>query len=301
MLQPTRDVRHVLHIGIDGLHPCFVDAPSPNIITRISDAGAWTLNGRTLYESVSSPCWTGVLCGAPHETSGVVSDEWMPPWKGYDQPITPASGNNVPFHCIFDFLKKQDKNIRTAAFHQWDWFQWLTISAATGSMDYDVYCEPTEPVVKVQCDNDTIAVASEYIRDVLDAAERSYTFVYLMSMDEAGHGYSWCSDLYMEQMRIVDQLVGELLDVIDDANMQDDVMVVLTTDHGGHRFSHGTQQDADWIVPMFIRGPGIKKNYEMEHEVRNIDVAATIARAMGYRSSVWWKGITLDQIFEELP
>ena len=293
-------MRHVLHIGIDGLNPCFVDAPAPNIITRLSDNGAWTLNGRTLLQSWSAPCWTGVLCGTPHETSGVLNNAWLPPWKGYDdRRITPASGADVPLHCIFDVLKKQDKNIRTAAFNQWDWFQWLTISATAGSMDYDVYCEPPEPVVKIQCDNDTIAVASEYIRDVLDAADRSYTFVYLMSVDEAGHGYSWCSDEYMHQTRVVDQLVGELLDVIDDKNMQDDVMVVLTTDHGGHSRTHGTHRDDDLIIPMFIRGPGIKKNYEMEHEVRNIDVTATIARAMGYRSSVWWKGITLDQIFEE--
>jgi predicted AlkP superfamily pyrophosphatase or phosphodiesterase len=193
-------------------------------------------------------------------------------------------------------MKKQDKNIRSAAFYLWDWLQYLMNSGTAGCLDHEVYCDPTQPLA-VHCDNSTATDASEYIKEVFHSVERSYTFIYLMGVDEAGHRYTWCSDEYMAQMRVIDGFIGQILDVIDDENMQDDVMVVLTSDHGGHGLTHGTYQDDDLIVPMFFRGPGIKKNYAMRGDVRNIDVAATIARAMGYRTSVWWKGTAVNQIF----
>ena len=47
--------------------------------------------------------------------------------------------------------------------------------------------------------------------------------------------------------------VGEILDVIDSTG-NDDVMVMLSTDHGGEGLIHGRNQDEDLIIPMFIRG-----------------------------------------------
>ena len=47
--------------------------------------------------------------------------------------------------------------------------------------------------------------------------------------------------------------VGEILDVIDSTG-NDDIMVMLSTDHGGERWIHGRNQDEDLIIPMFIKG-----------------------------------------------
>ena len=61
-----RRARHVVHIGIDGLHPCFVQAPggAPNIVDRIGVDGSWTLTmGRTALRSASGPGWSNMLSG----------------------------------------------------------------------------------------------------------------------------------------------------------------------------------------------------------------------------------------------
>ena len=59
-----RVARHVVHIGIDGLHPCFVEAGAPNIIDRLGAEGAYTLTmGRTALESVSAPGWSNLITG----------------------------------------------------------------------------------------------------------------------------------------------------------------------------------------------------------------------------------------------
>ena len=101
----------------------------------------------------------------------------------------------------------------------------------------------------------------------------------------------------LQQVRFVDWHVGQAMDLIESLGMTDEVMLVVTSDHGGKGTGHGEFRDDDIIVPMFIKGPGIKVNYEMKYEVRNIDVIPTILKAMGYKRSPWWKGIPLDQIF----
>ena len=34
----------------------------------------------------------------------------------------------------------------------------------------------------------------------------------------------------------------------------EDVLVLMSSDHGGHLFSHGDPQDSDLLIPMFIKG-----------------------------------------------
>jgi len=74
-----RLANHVLHIGIDGLHPCFVNSSTgaPNIMNRIAAEGTYTLTrGRTELESWSAPSWVAILCSLPMETSGTFSSSW---------------------------------------------------------------------------------------------------------------------------------------------------------------------------------------------------------------------------------
>ena len=41
---------------------------------------------------------------------------------------------------------------------------------------------------------------SDYLTDAFTSSERSYTFAYMMSVDEAGHYHEWCSETYYEQV-----------------------------------------------------------------------------------------------------
>ena len=61
-----RRVQHTVHIGIDGLHPCHVNAPggAPNIVNRLGADSTWTLTmGRTALEAWSGPGWSNILTG----------------------------------------------------------------------------------------------------------------------------------------------------------------------------------------------------------------------------------------------
>ena len=66
----------------------------------------------------------------------------------------------------------------------------------------------------------------------------------------AGHSFTWCNELYLSQLDELDALVGQLLDVVDAS----DVLVLLSSDHGGQGTSHGRYIDEDLFIPMFVKG-----------------------------------------------
>ena len=52
--------------------------------------------------------------------------------------------------------------------------------------------------------------------------------------DVYGHNYSWMSEPYIESIGISDTAVGIIMDTLKKAGMEDDVTVIITSDHGGH-------------------------------------------------------------------
>ena len=67
-----------------------------------------------------------------------------------------------------------------------------------------------------------------------------------------------------------------------------------------YSYSHGWNDDRDMPIPMFLRGPGIKKNYEFEYTVRNYDIGATATYALGLRPNPWWNGQVMYEAFEHV-
>ena len=72
--------------------------------------------------------------------------------------------------------------------------------------------------------------------------------------------------------------------------MSEEVLVVLSADHGGEGFDHGRMTNDDLRIPMFLRGPGIPEGVEFTHQVSLPDVTPTIFRALGLPPSPWWTG-----------
>ena len=84
-------------------------------------------------------------------------------------------------------------------------------------------------------ESDTFIVgnATEYLRNILVSAESSYTFVYLLNVDNTGHTSGWCGSSWMSAVDHADDHVGLLLDVLEELGIIDEVTVLLSADHGG--------------------------------------------------------------------
>jgi arylsulfatase A-like enzyme len=50
---------------------------------------------------------------------------------------------------------------------------------------------------------------------------------------------------------------------------------MMTTDHGGGLHGHGAEADSDILIPMFVRGPGVRVGQQFENIVRNMDIVPT--------------------------
>ncbi len=94
--------------------------------------------------------------------------------------------------------------------------------------------------------------------------------------------------------------VGQILDVIDELEMSDEVFVVMSSDHGGHGKGHGEAIDDDLIIPMFLRGPGVKKGHQFADIVGNVDILPTIAHVLGLKPHPRWNGKIMKDAFETL-
>jgi arylsulfatase A-like enzyme len=91
----------------------------------------------------------------------------------------------------------------------------------------------------------------------------------------------------LNSMLAVDEMVGSLIQVLDDAGALDNTFIVFTSDngfHGGeHRIKGGkrTPYEESARVPLFVRGPGVPAGSKIEQLALNTDFAPTFAALAG--------------------
>ena len=104
--------------------------------------------------------------------------------------------------------------------------------------------------------------------------------------------------LYDASLRFTDRLVGELLDVLDEAGLRDRTIVAITTDHGEELFERGFVQHGKTLyeeltdVPMLLRVPGVAPRV-VERAAMTVDLAPTILGALGIPRDPRMQGVDL--------
>lgn len=108
--------------------------------------------------------------------------------------------------------------------------------------------------------------------------------MYLGYLDEAGHAYGWMSDGYFKALDNswdnIDRIVRTL---------PEDYAVIVTSDHGGHDRSHGTEMPEDMTIPFIAFGNGIEWDKELSN-VSIIDIAPTVAAMLEINPDKDWEG-----------
>jgi N-acetylglucosamine-6-sulfatase len=91
----------------------------------------------------------------------------------------------------------------------------------------------------------------------------------------------------VETLLSVDELLGELLDVLERTGQLDDTFVLFTSDNGFHQGTHRRERgksdpyDESIRVPLLLRGPGVPRGRQVDALVANVDLAPTIAELLG--------------------
>ncbi len=93
----------------------------------------------------------------------------------------------------------------------------------------------------------------------------------------AGHHRGWMGPEYLTGIARADRCLDVVLRGI--ASRTDRTLLIVSADHGGHGFHHGTLDPRDLQIPWIAVGPSVRPG-PFTTPVRTTDTAATALRAL---------------------
>ena len=244
---------------LDGLRPDGLRQAHTPHMDGIFSGGAFTYRGRTVMPSATLPCHTSMFRGVAPERHGITTNTWVPQVR--------------PVPSITDIVHGAGR--RTSAFYNWEQLRDL---ADPGSLDRSYFLSNCR-----EAEGD-LAIADAAASCL--GGEEGFAFVYLGYTDIAGHNSGWMSDPYLDAIGNADTGVGQVLSVLDHSR----TAIILTSDHGGHEQTHGTEMDEDMTIPWATSAPGIPTGHEIAEQVNIIDNPPTIAAYLDLETPEEWTG-----------
>lgn len=252
-------MKKVILILVDGMRPdgllgCGHDFPAEMLAHSVHDLAA-----RTVMPSVTLPCHMSLFHSVTPERHGILSNTYVPqvrPVKGICE-VLRAAGKSCSFFYNWEELKDLSRPDSLA-------------SAVYVSGHVYGYEEANPRVTKACLDNMT-------------AGGSDFSFLYLGWTDAAGHNNGWMSDEYMRSIRGSLDCIRSVCEAADD-----DTLVILTADHGGHGRSHGSDMDEDMTIPILFWNRNFTSREITGTNI--IDIAPTVVTTLGVTPDPEWEG-----------
>lgn len=266
---------HVVVISIDGLRPDAIEKFGAKTLQRLMRQGAYSLNAKTIMPSRTLPSHTSMLTGEAPGEHGITWNENETDDHGH-----------VAVPTVF--AQARARGFRTAAFFSKGKFNHL---AAPSTLDH----------VQVPQGDDSWSASTtvEHVRRYLAEEQPGLMFVHLREPDYAGHRFSWMSWMYGRAVREADGAVAKVLRAADGAFGEGNYTVIVTADHGGHGWTHGSSDPRDVTIPWIVWGEGVRQQGELSGEIRTMDTAATALWLLGVAESA--EGEPVRNAFERGP
>ena len=127
----------------------------------------------------------------------------------------------------------------------------------------------------------------EGLQEHLEAHEGRLVFWNLKNVDRTGHYGP--PESYPKAVKDIDDPIADFWDWLQDSEVYgDQTVLVLTSDHGRHRFDreedwrqHGDSCAGCREIPIFLIGPGVEEGVTVTDPVTMHDLSQTIAELMG--------------------
>ncbi|NLO35567.1 MAG: sulfatase-like hydrolase/transferase [Clostridiaceae bacterium] len=253
----------VLLILVDGMRPDSLETVNHPFVRHLLETGAYTGQARSVMPSVTLPCHMSLFHSVAPDRHGVLTNTYTPQVR--------------PINGLCEQLRLAKKTC--GFFYNWGELKDL---AKPDSLAVSFFA--SGHIHTYQKANQM--VTDEAI-NYISGNQPDFAFLYLGYTDEAGHGYGWMTEPYL-------QAVSESWDCIERVvrAIPDDYTILVTADHGGHERSHGTDMPEDMTIPLFIKGRTVPAKLELDH-VSILDIAPTIARLIGVEAAEEWEGKAL--------
>lgn len=265
--------RNVLLVSIDGLRPDAIEKFAAPTLQRLIREGSYSLKAKTTMPSKTLPSHTSMLSGEPPDEHGVL-------WNN----VTSAQTDIVEFPTVFSVARTH--GFSTAAFFSKAKFGPLQ---RPGTLDYSQ--APGGWWGRWSSRRTVSDIVTH-----LDGAKPNVLFVHLSDPDRAGHSSGWMSEAYGRAVRATDQALSDLVSAADDAYGAGNYSVIVTADHGGHEYSHGTDDERDVTIPWIAWGRGVNAG-EIDEDIETTDTAATVLWLLGVKPPEAWNGSPITDAF----
>lgn len=265
----------VVVISVDGLRPDAIDRFGAKTLQRLMREGSYSLEAQTILPSKTLPSHTSMLTGVEPTEHGITWNEDQVETRG-----------RVAVPTAFGMAR--EAGLRTAAFFSKPKFHHLEVP---GTLDFSA--SPGEG--ETWSSDETV----EQLESYLASGERSdLTFVHVPDTDYTGHVWSWMSWMYGRAVRSADDAVATVLATADQAYGKGNYTVIVTADHGGSGWNHGSDDPRDQTIPWIAWGKGVRAGMPLAPGIRTIDTAATALWLLGVQPPETVDGRPVRAAFE---
>ncbi len=294
----------------DALSPYNHDpsAKSPRI-QRLADGGV-VFEACSSAAAFSGPSYASLLTGCYPPTHGVfdhpnvLADE-----NQLLMEMAQASGLYTVFLTQHSYLRKRWNYEQGAQYYRYgpddeyltdELTHWIEKNEGVAFMGFIALTTPHWPY--------DVAVTKKGVRDripdedwELHQSTSDYEKMFALTQSGFSDGYAKSQrELYQEEIKRTDRLVGEILDALERTGRREKTMVILTADHGegfgehGYYFAHDPEvYGAVSSVPLIVSLPGRLKPSRVEEPVSLIDIFPTIMEEIGVASGFQAEGRSL--------
>jgi predicted AlkP superfamily pyrophosphatase or phosphodiesterase len=247
---------------VDGMRPDGLMQAHAPVMKKLMQTGAYTLNARSVMPTVTLPCHMSLFHSVLPERHGVTTNTYTPQVR--------------PINGLFEVLS--NAGLKTAAFYGWDG---LRDTARPGSLHTTFYTrdhqDPDGAGDKQLSEMAALWLANNTV---------DFVFVHLEFVDVVGHAYGWMSEQYLRAINNADECIGRVLKIL-----PEDTTILVTSDHGGHAQTHGTDSPEDITIPLMIQKDELTG--QLEDGLSLLDIAPTIAKILGLKTPKEWVGSSI--------
>ncbi len=254
--------KHVVLISIDGAAPYVIEQTKMPNLKMMAAYGSVSWTAQTIFPSITLPSHTSMTTGVGPEVHGVLWNDWIPEKGFIKQPTIFSIAHGLGFSTALIASKAKFKHLQIP-----------------DSLDDFQLVEKNAP-----------GVADSAIK-ILVNKKPNLTMIHFRDPDFAGHLLGWGSREQILALENVDQALGRILKALEGANMMKDSVLLISADHGGHEYTHGSRRTEDMTIPWIAYGGSANKGLLVQ-EIKTVDTAAT---------ALWLLGIGVPSSFEGRP
>jgi hypothetical protein len=251
----------VVIFSIDGLRPDALIQAAP-ILSGLAATGAYTWQAQTIMPSTTLPSHASMLSGYLPSVHGITWDDYRPDRGSISVPTV--------------FSAARAAGLRTVLLAGKEKFRQLDVPGMVQRFGL--------------CGGNDQEVAGRAMGEAL--AGFDLMFVHLPQTDLTGHAQGWMSPDYLDAVAGADRAVGRVLGVLPVGTT-----VIVTADHGGHGWNHGTSKGVDTTIPWIVAGPRVRPR-ALATRVHTTDTAATAAWVLGVSLSAGATGRPVMEAFD---